>query len=68
MKKEDIKELSTQDLKDKVVDLKSELTGLRFNHKASPLDNPQKIRKTRRLIAAILTEIRQREMAPKSQA
>lgn len=62
MKKADIKEMSLQDLRDKAADLKSELVTLRFNHKASPLDNPQKIKRTRRLIAAVLTEIRRREL------
>jgi len=65
MKKEDIKELSMQDLKDKVVDLKSELTAIKFNHKVSPIDNPNKIKSTKRLIAAILTEIKQREIKEK---
>lgn len=68
MKKADIKEMSLQDLRDKVTDLKSELTTLRFNHKASPLDNPMKIRQTRRLIAAVLTEIRRRELSQNANA
>ncbi|MCS6980750.1 MAG: 50S ribosomal protein L29 [Flavobacteriales bacterium] len=62
MKKADIKEMSLQDLRDKAADLKSELITLRFNHKAGSLDNPHKIKHTRRLIAAILTEIRRREL------
>lgn len=68
MNKSDIKEMSLQDLRDKADDLKSELTTLRFNHKASPLDNPLKIRHTRRLIAAVLTEIRRRELSEKTKS
>ncbi|MDE6263991.1 MAG: 50S ribosomal protein L29 [Paramuribaculum sp.] len=62
MKKVEIKELSTQDLKDRLEQMQQEYAQLKINHSVSPLDNPAQIRRDRRMIARVKTELRQREL------
>ena len=62
MKKEEIKELSTQDLKDRLVEMEKEYLQLKINHSISPLDSPAKITHERKKIARVKTELRQREL------
>ncbi|MDE5822271.1 MAG: 50S ribosomal protein L29 [Paramuribaculum sp.] len=62
MKKVEIKELSTQDLKDRLEQMEQEYAQLKINHSVSPLDNPAQIRRDRRMIARVKTELRQREL------
>ncbi len=62
MKKEEIKELSTQDLKDRLVEMEKEYRQLVINHSISPVDNPAKITHDRKMIARVKTELRQREL------
>jgi large subunit ribosomal protein L29 len=62
MKQEVIKELSTSDLKDRLEDETKQLVKLRINHAVSPLENPNKIKAYRKIIARIKTELRKREL------
>jgi large subunit ribosomal protein L29 len=62
MKKEEIKELSTADLKDRLAVMEKEYLQQKINHSVSPLDNPAKITADRRMIARVKTELRQREL------
>lgn len=62
MKKVEIKELSTQDLKDRLEQMEQEYAQLKMTHSVSPVDNPAKIRRDRRMIARVKTELRQREL------
>ena len=62
MKKVEIKELSTQDLKDRLEQMEREYAQLKINHSVSPVDNPAQIRRERRMIARVKTELRQREL------
>lgn len=62
MKKEEIKELSTQDLKDRLEQMEQEYAQLKINHSISPLDNPAKITAERKMIARVRTELRAREL------
>ncbi|MCI9607990.1 MAG: 50S ribosomal protein L29 [Muribaculaceae bacterium] len=62
MKKVEIKELSTQDLKDRLDQMEREYAQLKINHSVSPVDNPAQIRRDRRMIARVKTELRQREL------
>ena len=62
MKKEEIKELSTQDLKDRLAEMEKEYLQLKINHSISPLDSPAKITQDRKMIARVKTELRQREL------
>lgn len=59
-RKEDIKQLSNEDLREKIAADQELLTKLRFNHAVSPLDNPLLIRNTRREIARLTTELNMR--------
>ena len=62
MKKEEIKELSTADLRKRLAQMEKEYLQLKVNHAVSPLDNPAKITADRRMIARVKTELRQREL------
>ena len=62
MKKEEIKELSTADLKERLVEMEKEYRQLTINHSVSPIDNPAKITADRKMIARVKTELRQLEI------
>ncbi len=62
MKKEEIKEVATKDLKDRLEKMETEYRQLKINHSISPLDNPAKITADRKMIARVKTELRQREL------
>ena len=62
MKKEEIKELSTADLKERLAKMEDDYRQLKINHSVSPLDNPAKLTADRRDIARVKTELRQREL------
>ncbi len=62
MKKEEIKELSTQDLKDRLEKAQAEYLQVKINHAISPIDNPASITRDRKMIARMKTELRQREL------
>ena len=57
-----IRELSTADLIDRLEEEKKQLTKLKLNHAVSPLENPNKIKDYRKMIARINTELRRREI------
>ncbi|MDD8020870.1 MAG: 50S ribosomal protein L29 [Acidobacteriota bacterium] len=64
MKTREIRELSADELKQKVGDLKDQLSRLRFQKAMGQLDNPMKIRNVRKDIARIntvLLEIQKKE-------
>ena len=63
MKISEIKELSTSDIEERIDTEKGLLIRLRMNHAVSPLDNPQKIPATKKNIARLKTELRQRQLA-----
>ena len=62
MTKSEIKELSTQDLKERLEVMEAEYLQLKVNHSVSPIDNPAKITADRKMIARVQTELRQREL------
>lgn len=62
----EIKELSSQELLERLDNERSTLVRMKLNHAISPLDNPIKIKYTRRNIARLETEIRMRERNSKS--
>ncbi|HIU38259.1 MAG TPA: 50S ribosomal protein L29 [Candidatus Limisoma intestinavium] len=65
MKKEEIKELGTKELRDRLEVAEKEYLQLKINHSISPLDNPSKITLDRRMIARMKTELRMRELNEK---
>ena len=62
MKAEKIKELSNQELDQKLKDLKTELFNLRFQLATGQLGNIMTIRELKRDIARVKTVIREREI------
>ena len=62
MKKEELKELSTQDLKDRLEKAQAEYLQVKIYHAISPIDNPASITRDRKVIARMKTELRQREL------
>jgi len=63
MKKSDIKSLSLDELKAQVKTERTNSQNLKFAHSISPLENPLKIKESRKQIARLNTEIRNREIA-----
>ena len=62
MKNVEIKDMSTADLKERVLAEKANYDQLVINHSISPIENPAQIRLLRRTIARMETELRQREI------
>lgn len=60
--KEDINQFSTEDLHEKVIDLKLNMKKTEFNNVVAPIENPLVIRQMRRDVAKLKTEIRRREL------
>jgi len=63
MKKEEIKELSIKELRDRIEVAEKAYRELKVTHAISPIDNPAKITFDRREIARLKTVLRQKEMA-----
>lgn len=63
IKQEDIKELTTDELKARLSEERNLLTKLRMSHTVSPVENPLKIRGVRKGIARIETELTKRNKA-----
>lgn len=62
MKQIDIKDLSTDDLNEKLAEQKELLIKLRMSHAVSPLENPMQMGGIRKTIARVKTELRKREL------
>lgn len=63
MKQEEIKQLSTADLVEKINQEKTALSKTKMSHKVSPIENPLKIRVLRKTIARMKTELKKRQSA-----
>ena len=62
MKQAEIKELSVEELQQKLAELKKEYADLKMAHAVTPLENPLQVRKTRRTVARLATELTKREL------
>ena len=60
MTQEEIRELSLEDLKERLDQKEEQLAKLKSTHAVSPLENPLQIRYTRRVVARIKTELTKR--------
>ncbi len=63
MKPTEIRELGLEDLWRKLADLKEEHSNLKFQHATGQLENPMRLPQTKKDIARVMTEIRQKELA-----
>ena len=62
MKINEVRELSTQDLVERLEGAMANLQQLKMNHAITPLENPMQIKMVRKDIARMKTELRQREL------
>jgi large subunit ribosomal protein L29 len=63
MKKQDITKLSIEDLKKEISSLNSQLVNLKLTNRMAPIENPLRIRSTRKSIARLNTELTKRNQA-----
>jgi len=63
MKKQDITKLSIEDLKNEISSLNSQLVNLKLTNRMAPIENPLRIRSTRKSIARLNTELTKRNQA-----
>jgi large subunit ribosomal protein L29 len=62
MKNSELRGLSSEELQNKLVVEKDSYAKLKFAHSITPIENPIKIKESRKLIARIQTEIRAKEI------
>ena len=62
MKNSEIRELTTKEIFERLDVEQTNLLNLKMNHKVSDLENPHQITESKRLIARLKTELRQREL------
>lgn len=64
----EIRQLSTADVVEKLKEEQDLLQKMKFSHAVSPVENPMKIKASRRLIARYLTELSSRKQQPTQEA
>lgn len=57
MKSTEIKDLSVNELREKIISEKEALRKMKFAHQVTAIENPMKIKETRKLIARLNTEL-----------
>ncbi|MCH8318026.1 MAG: 50S ribosomal protein L29 [Bacteroidetes bacterium] len=57
MKNSEIRLLTLEELKEKVITEQDTLQRLKFSHAITPIENPMRIKVTKRLIAQLKTEL-----------
>ncbi len=62
MKQSEIKELSVEELIEKLAVSKKNYTDLKLAHAISPLESPMQLRTVRKTVARIATELTKREL------
>ena len=63
MKAAELRELSAEELNQKLADLKQELFNLKFQHATGQLENPMRIGETKKDIARVLTLLNEQAAA-----
>ena len=61
MKYNEIKEMTSEDLSDKIQEIERVLNKMRMDHTVSELENPMSIHHSRRFLAKLKTEKQQRQ-------
>jgi large subunit ribosomal protein L29 len=62
MKNSEIRALTFEELSQKIVSEKEAMQKLKFAHAISPIENPMKLRATRKMIAKLKTALRQKQL------
>lgn len=63
MKNSEINALTESEITERITAEKENLTKLRFAHAISPIENPNRIRESRRLVARLNTFLRAKQLA-----
>ena len=63
MKGNALREMAPDEIRARVAELREELFNLRFRNTMKQLDNPLKIRESRRRVARLLTVLKEKERA-----
>ena len=63
MNNTEIRELSSKELTARIKEERTGFSKLMLNHAISPLENPNKIKENKKLIARLLTEQKKRQLA-----
>lgn len=61
MKKEDLSNLSVEDLQKRVAETQLQLNSMKLTHAVSPIENPIQLRNIRKNIARLQTELNSRK-------
>jgi large subunit ribosomal protein L29 len=65
MKASVIAEMTTEEIKDKLVEEAEMSSKLKINHTVSPLENPMQLKSRRKVVARLKTELKKRELESK---
>ena len=65
MKNSEIKALSSDELQQKISGEEEALNKLKFAHAISPIENPMKIKESKKMVARLKTELRSKQMNTK---
>jgi large subunit ribosomal protein L29 len=63
MKNSEIRSLTESEIQERIVAERENLQKLRFAHSISPIENPNKISVTKKLVARLLTALRAKQLA-----
>ena len=64
MKQSIVRDLTTDEVREKVKEERASYVKMKMAHAVSPLDNPLKLKTSRRAIARMETELKKRSMQP----
>ena len=60
MKQDIVKDLTTDEVRDKIKDERANYRKMKLSHAVSPMENPMKMRNSRKVIARLETELKKR--------
>ena len=63
MKYSEIKDLPTEEIKEKLSLERDNLTKMKISHTISPIENPKSMTASRKKVARMMTELRKRQIA-----
>jgi len=63
MKASELKQMSTDELKEAILSAEASLKSLRFSHAVAPVENPMRIKSSRKDIARMKTELHTRTIS-----
>lgn len=66
MKQSIVKDLTTDEVRDKIREERAAYVKMKMAHAVSPIENPMKLRASRRAVARLETELRKRMTQPQA--